>query len=56
MIWNIIKVYLFESIPVFDTKYSFAIDKTFKQEEWLEHLQKIITVSPGSDINLGAMD
>lgn len=39
---NVIKiVYLFGSIPVFDTICSVAIDKTFKQDHWLEHTKNI---------------
>lgn len=40
---NVIKiVYLFGSIPIFDTKCSVAIDKTVKQDHWLQHTHKNI--------------
>ena len=43
---NVIKIFhLFGSISIFDTKCSVAGDKPFKQDRWLEHTQKIFTLS-----------
>lgn len=42
---NIIKIVcLFGLMPIFGTKCSVAIDKTFKQDSWQEH-KKILTLS-----------